>query len=118
MKPAYENIKQILKPVEWTGDLLREMRLKMNLTQKDVAELLGISACTISHIETGKFYYPVHMYAYGTLLERYYAYCKRASPTFWDPLTEEVKNLYADICETGWAVANEKAMKKERRKSA
>lgn len=67
---------------DWTPEKLRETRLRMNLSQKAVGEILGVSGMTISNIEREKYTNPMHIMLYGIVLERYYAYKRGYVPAF------------------------------------
>ena len=67
---------------DWTPEKLREMRLRMNLSQKTVGDVMDVSRVTISNIEKGKYTNPMHIMLYGIVLERYYAYKRGYVPAF------------------------------------
>lgn len=67
---------------DWTPEKLREVRLRMNLSQKTVGEIIGVTGKTISNIEKGKYTNPIHIMLYGIILERYYAYKHNYAPAF------------------------------------
>jgi DNA-binding XRE family transcriptional regulator len=43
------------KPGRWSADLIRELRLHLNLTQTEFAERLGVRQATVSEWETGAY---------------------------------------------------------------
>lgn len=68
-----EDIKHVIFPIEWTTDGLKEMRNMLGLSQKTVASFLNTTPGTICNLEKGNVTDPMKIFAYGTLLERYYA---------------------------------------------
>lgn len=49
--PARYAVKQIGEPVPWTGDLVKSLRLHMGLTQRELAQELGVRQQTVSEWE-------------------------------------------------------------------
>lgn len=66
-------VEQHLFPIKWTPKGLKETRESIQLTQQDVANILGVTRVTIKNIELGYTTDPLKVFAYGTILERYLA---------------------------------------------
>lgn len=69
-----KTVKDILFSHTWTPKALQYYREYLGLTQKEVGDILKISRNRVSQIENGTDVSEVILIAYGTLLERYYAY--------------------------------------------
>lgn len=75
-------LKDILFPHEWTPERLRALRTEMELRQKDVGDIIGMSKTTISNIELSKVTNPAVVQMYGLALERYYAWSQGYIPSY------------------------------------
>jgi transcriptional regulator with XRE-family HTH domain len=75
-------VKDILFSHTWTPKALQYYREYLGLTQKEVGEILHLSNYRISQIENGNDISEVITIAYGTLLERYYAYKQGYLPSY------------------------------------
>ena len=78
----YESVIHDVFPIQWTGDDLRKMRLLLGLRQEDIANMIGVSKCTVSHIETGATTHPLTIFGYAVLLERCYASVNGYLPSY------------------------------------
>ena len=67
---------------DWAGEDYKSARLKLNLTQQDVADLARTTKATISNIErdTGSGFLKAE--DYQMVLERYYAYTNFLTPVY------------------------------------
>lgn len=65
--------KRDLFPIKWSSDKLREMREALGFSQREFADILGVSKATISHIECDVTKTPLIVLGYSTALERAYA---------------------------------------------
>lgn len=77
-----EYISRHLYPVRWTKEALKTNRENLGLTQEDVAYMLGVTRCTIKNIELGITKDPLKVFAYGTILERYFALKQGYTPAY------------------------------------
>lgn len=75
-------VKQHMHFIDWTPESLRETRKKFKLTQKDIAEVVGLTPVSISAIERGDTTSPWAVQLYGIILERYYAGIHGYLPAF------------------------------------
>lgn len=66
-------LKRYLYPVEWTGKKIKEVRCNLNLSLRDLADILDVSATTVKNIESGIVTNPMTIFACGTVIERYFA---------------------------------------------
>lgn len=76
------NVKDILFGHTWTPKSLQYYRVYLGLSQKDIGDILKMSSCRISQIENGRGANKAILLAYGTLLERYYAYTQGYLPSY------------------------------------
>lgn len=77
-----KNVSQYMHFIDWTPKTLRETRKKFKLTQKDIADVVGLTPVAISAIENGRTTSPWTVQLYGIILERYYAGIHGYSPAF------------------------------------
>jgi len=77
-----ETIKKILFQSTWTPEKLRETREMLGLSQTNVADILGVSKATISHMELGYNANGASFTAYCIVLERLYAYSQGYLPSY------------------------------------
>lgn len=77
-----KTVKDILFGHTWTPKALKYYREYLGLTQKEVGDILELSCNRISQIENGDGANEVILLAYGTLLERYYAYKQGYLPSY------------------------------------
>jgi len=67
------NLKDYVHFNDWTPDKLRETRKKFKITQKEIAEAMGVGKVMISQIENNYSASPIAIKLYGLVLERYWA---------------------------------------------
>lgn len=79
---------------EYKPEQLQNERIKLNLTQKEVGNAIGVTPVAISAIETGKTSSPWIIQLYGIVLERYKAYCEGYIPTY----RKEGTTVQNEIC--------------------
>ena len=77
-----EEIRKVIFPITWTPEGLIDTRTRCNITREEAGELFGVSRQTIYNIENGKISNPAIILAYGTALERYYAYLSGFMPGY------------------------------------
>lgn len=75
-------VKHHLMPIEWTPEGLKEMRQSLGLTQEDIGNILDLHGSSICNIERGRVTDPLKLFAYGTVLERYYALKHGYTPSY------------------------------------
>ena len=68
-----KHVAQYMHFGNWDGKSLQETRNKLGLTQKDIADVIGVTPVAICYIETGKSSNPWAIQMYGIVLERYWA---------------------------------------------
>lgn len=75
-----------LRPVlyfnDWDGLSLGDERVRLGLTQAEVAKIVGVSPNAISAIERGISNNPWAIQCYGIILERYKAYANGYIPAY------------------------------------
>lgn len=59
--------------IQWTPERLKKMRETLGLSQKQIADLIGVSSKSICHIERGRVTSRMILQGYGSMLERIYA---------------------------------------------
>lgn len=65
------------------------MRETLGLTQEQAGDIFGVTKVTVKNIERGITKDPTKIFAYGTVLERYYAYRQGYLPAFRKEGTNE-----------------------------
>lgn len=78
----YDYLGKHLYPVRWSKEKIKDFRESLNLTQKEVADILGVTSTTIKNIELGYTKDPLKLFAYGTILERYFALTNGYTPSY------------------------------------
>ena len=68
--------------MEWTPEKLLETRERLGLPRTYIADIFGVSPCTIKNLEFHKIRNPLAVMAYGTVLERYQALKKGYIPAY------------------------------------
>ena len=82
MNKIDETTRKILFQSSWTPERLREMRERLGLSQREVADIMGVTKTVVSGIELGRNIYGPAFTNYAMILERYYAYTKGYLPAF------------------------------------
>ena len=76
-------------PIRWKGNSLRDLRNELKLSQREIADALGVAKSTISNVENERNANPYILTIYGMLLERYYAYENGYLPAYRKIGTDE-----------------------------
>ena len=71
-----------LIPIEWTPEALKNMRLELRMTQKEVGDILGITKAAVGYIERGQTTAPMELLSYGIVMERAWALKKGYVPAY------------------------------------
>ena len=82
MKIANDVVNKILFQSGWTPEKLRDMRERLGLSQSDIANIIGVSKSTVSHVELGYNLAGPTFFAYCIVLERYYAWVNGYLPSY------------------------------------
>ncbi len=77
-----KDLKQYARLQDWTPETLRATRLKLGLTQKEIASVLDYTPTMISLLENGRSASPWAIHMYGIILERYWAGIHGYIPAF------------------------------------
>ena len=75
-------LRDIVFPHPWTRERLRKFRKELGLKQREIGDILGMSAVTISNLEIGRKTNPALILMYGEALERYYAWTQGYIPSY------------------------------------
>ena len=67
------NLQEYIHFQDWTPDKLRETRKRLKITQKEIADAMGVGKVMISQIENHYSASPIAIKLYGIVLERYWA---------------------------------------------
>ena len=70
---SFRDIRPDMHFVTWTPEMLKKKRLELELTQSEVAAVIGVTNVAISSIERGIACNPLAIQLYGIILERYEA---------------------------------------------
>lgn len=70
---SFRDIRPDMHFVTWTPEMLKKKRLELELTQSEVAAVVGVTNVAISSIERGVACNPWAIQLYGIILERYEA---------------------------------------------
>ena len=83
MKKVVRDISPMLfLPAPKDGKTLRKERLKLGVTQEEIAQVIGVTKATISHIERGLTNSPWALLMYTIIIERYKAYSDGYVPAY------------------------------------
>lgn len=77
-----EDITKAMHLNPWTSEQLFAAREYLGLSQKNVADAIGVSKMTISSLERGVAVNGSTAILYGIMLERYYAWTQFLDPEF------------------------------------
>lgn len=77
-----KDLKQYARLQDWTPETLRATRLKLGLTQKEIASVIDCTPNAISFLENGRSTSPWAIHMYGIILERYWAGIHGYVPAF------------------------------------
>ena len=80
--PERQNLKMYAALGDWTPDKLRETRIQLGLSQKDIGELVGMTGAAVSFLERGQSANLCAIPLYGIILERYWAGIHGYVPAF------------------------------------
>ena len=92
----HEIKKSDLVPIAWTAESLKMMREGLGLTQKEMANIIGITKGTISHLECDLVKNPLIQIGYGTILERCFAMQNGYIPAYRKIGTNEFEERIID----------------------
>ena len=68
--------------VDWTANDLKQARIGLGLTMKEVGKILDVAPQTVQRWEDGRNNNPMVLRMYGIFLERYYAAIKGYVPGY------------------------------------
>ena len=57
--------------IDMTPDILKQKRLELKMTQKEMADMIGVTPAAICHMEKGRATHPMILFGYAALLEKY-----------------------------------------------
>ena len=76
------DLRPVLKLNVWDGPSLNTERVKLGLTQAEIAKIMDVTPNSISAIERGISNNPWTIQCYGIILERYRAYVDGYIPAY------------------------------------
>ena len=86
-----DELLNVIFPIKWTPQGLKRIREELRLTQQQAGDIFGVTKVTVKNIECGITRDPMKVFAYGTALERYYAYRQGYLPAYRKEGTNEYR---------------------------